>query len=135
MPDGGGRRGTDRSREGGGGGGLRERGNDTSKSTGRSGRQNAATRRNMRREERVTVQGPIKEQQPNGPSHMGGGGVTRRKHSHGPRRWCRPARVLMRPSACGGAGPTDTCRRALCVKSTVSTAGGGGAQLTGRTPI
>ena len=44
--------------------GLRERGNDTSKSTGRSGRQKAATRRNMRREERMTVQGPVKEQQP-----------------------------------------------------------------------
>ena len=44
--------------------GLREHGNDTSKSTGRSGRQNAATRRNMRREERGTAQGPIKKQQP-----------------------------------------------------------------------
>ena len=52
--------------------GLRERGNDTSKSTGRSGRQKAATRRNMRREERVTVQGPVKEQQPDGMSHRGG---------------------------------------------------------------
>ena len=52
--------------------GLRERGNDASKSTGRSGRQNAATRRNMRREERVTVQGPVKEQQPDRMSHMGG---------------------------------------------------------------
>ena len=51
--------------------GLRERGNDTSGSTGRSGRQNAATRRNMRREERVTVQGPVKEQQPDGMSHRG----------------------------------------------------------------
>ena len=62
-------------RWGGGGGaattGLRERGNDTSKSTGRSGRQNAATRRNMRREERVTVQGPVKEQHPDGMSHRG----------------------------------------------------------------
>ena len=54
--------------------GLHKRGNDTSKSTGRSGRQNAATRRNMRREERVTVQGPVKEQQPDGMSHGGGGG-------------------------------------------------------------
>ena len=54
--------------------GLRERGNDTSRSTGRSGRQNAATRRNMRREERVTVQGPVKKQQPDGMSHRGGGG-------------------------------------------------------------
>ena len=52
--------------------GLRERGNDTSKSTGRSGRQNAATRRNMRREERGTVQGPVKKQQPDGMSHGGG---------------------------------------------------------------
>ena len=52
--------------------GLRERGNDTSRSTGRSGRQNAATRRNMRREERVTVQGPVKKQQPGGLSHKGG---------------------------------------------------------------
>ena len=55
--------------------GLRKRGNDTSRSTGRSGRQNAATRRNMRREERVAVQGPVKEQQPNGMSHGGGGGA------------------------------------------------------------
>ena len=52
--------------------GLRERGNDTSKSTGRTGRQNAATRRNMRREERVTVQGPVKKQQPDGMSHRVG---------------------------------------------------------------
>ena len=52
--------------------GLRERGNDTSRSTGRSGRQNAATRRNMRRDERVTVQGPVKKQQPDGMSHEGG---------------------------------------------------------------
>ena len=47
------------------------RGGDTSKSTGRSGRQKVATRRNMRREERVTVQGPVKEQQPDGMSHRG----------------------------------------------------------------
>ena len=58
-------------RKGWGGTGLRERGNDTSKSTGRSGRQKAATQRNMRREERVTVQGPVKEQQPDGMSHRG----------------------------------------------------------------
>ena len=38
--------------------GLRERGNDTSKSTGLSSRQKAATRRNMRREEWVTVKAP-----------------------------------------------------------------------------
>ena len=51
--------------------GLCERGNDTSKSTGRSERQKAATRCNMRREERVTVQGPVKEQQLDGMSHRG----------------------------------------------------------------
>ena len=51
--------------------GLRERGNDTSKSTSRSGRQKAATRRNIRREERVTVQGPVKEQQPDRMSRRG----------------------------------------------------------------
>ena len=34
--------------------------NDTSRSTGRSGRQKAATRRNMRREDRGTVQGPVR---------------------------------------------------------------------------
>ena len=51
--------------------GLRERGNDTGRSTSRSGRQKAATRRNMRREERVTVQGPEKKQQPDGMSHGG----------------------------------------------------------------
>ena len=55
--------------------GLRER-NDTSRNTGRSGQQNAAPRRNMRRAERVTVQGPVKKQQPDGTSHRwGGGGV------------------------------------------------------------
>ena len=53
--------------------GLCERGNDTSKSTGRNGRQKAATRRNMQREERVTVQGPVKEQQPDRMSHKGVG--------------------------------------------------------------
>ena len=46
----------------GGRGSKRVWGGDTSRSTGRSGRQKAATRRNMRREERVTVQGPVKKQ-------------------------------------------------------------------------
>ena len=64
--------------EDGGGGGLRERGNDTSKSRGRSGRQKAATRRNMRRAERVTVQGPVKKQQPDGMSHRGAAHSERR---------------------------------------------------------
>ena len=41
---------------------------------GFEGRQKAATQRNMRREERVTVQGPVKKQPPNGLSHGGGGG-------------------------------------------------------------
>ena len=47
--------------------GLRERENDASRSTVR-----AATQRNMRREERGTVQGPVKKQQPDGMSHRGG---------------------------------------------------------------
>ena len=41
------------------------------KNTGRSGRQKAATRRNMRREERVAIQGPVKKQRPDGMSHRG----------------------------------------------------------------
>ena len=57
--------------------GLRERGNDTSKSTGRSGQHNTATRRNIRREERVTVQGPGKKQQHDGMSHRGAGSCRR----------------------------------------------------------
>ena len=65
--------------------GLRERGNDTSRSTGRSGRQKAATQRNMRREERVTVQGPVKEQQPDGMSHRGGWGGVRANQRRHPR--------------------------------------------------
>ena len=55
---------------------LCESGNVTSKSTGRSGRQKAATRRNMRREERVNVQGPVKKQPPDGMSRRGGGGAS-----------------------------------------------------------
>ena len=51
--------------------GLRERRNNTSRGTSRSGRQKVATRRNMRREERVTVRAPVKEQQPDGVSHGG----------------------------------------------------------------
>ena len=50
---------------------IRERGNNTSRSTGRSSRQNAAIGRSMLREERVTVQGPVKKQQPDVMSHRG----------------------------------------------------------------
>ena len=64
--------------------GSAERENDTSKSTGRSGGQNAATRRNMRREERVTVQGPVKKQRPDGMSHRGGGGTPPPPAAHRP---------------------------------------------------
>ena len=51
--------------------GLCKHGNNTSRSTGRSGPQNAATPHNMRGEERVTVQGPVKKQQPGEMSHRG----------------------------------------------------------------
>ena len=61
--------------------GLRGRGNNASRSTGRSSRQNAATRRTMRREERVTVQGPVKKQQPNRMSHRGQKGSKSGGHS------------------------------------------------------
>ena len=63
-----------KSNSGAGGGattGHCEGGNDTSITTGRSGPQNAATRRNTRREERVTVQGPIKKEEPDGMLHGG----------------------------------------------------------------
>ena len=36
-----------------------------------AGTQTAATQRSMQREERVTVQGPVKKQQPDGMSHRG----------------------------------------------------------------
>ena len=48
------------------------RGNDTTRSTGPSGRQSAATRRSTRTGERVTIQGPVKKPQPDGMSHGGG---------------------------------------------------------------
>ena len=88
--------------------GLHERGNDTSRSTGRSGRQNAATRRNMRREDRVTVQGPVKKQQPDGMSHRGGGGgrrwlTTREQHHIRHRLPCvRLRRVQVLKGVCDG---------------------------------
>ena len=45
--------------------------NDTTRNTGRSGRQNAVTRHRTRREERMTVQGPVKKPQPGGMSQRG----------------------------------------------------------------
>ena len=41
------------------------------RNTGRSGRQNAVTRRSTPREERVTVQGPVKKLQPDEMSYRG----------------------------------------------------------------
>ena len=78
-------------------------GGDTTKSTGRSGRQKAATRRNMRREERVTVQGPVKEQQPDGMSHRGGVRWPKVLHAKG----------LFAPFA--GCGRTPTSRNERCL--------------------
>ena len=74
---------------------LRECGNDTSRSTGRSGQQNAAIRRNTRREDRVTVQGPVKRQRPDGMSHRGGG--TDARPCEGLEKWA------------SGAGPFVLC--------------------------
>ena len=51
------------------------RGHDTTRNSGRSGRQKALTRRSTRREEWVAVQGPVKKLQPDGMWHRGGGGA------------------------------------------------------------
>ena len=51
---------------------------------GVGGWKKAATRRNMRREEWVTVQGPVKKQQPDGMSHGGGGGGPTHPPTPGP---------------------------------------------------
>ena len=75
--------------------GLCEGGNDTSRSTGRSGRQKAATRRNMRREERLTVQGPVKKQQPDGMSHRGQALGYLMKSTPGPSGLCVLLMALM----------------------------------------
>ena len=48
----------------------RERGNDTIRNTGHSGRQKVLTQ-TQHREERLTVQGPIRILQPDGMSHRG----------------------------------------------------------------
>ena len=55
--------------------GPRKHGNNTTRNTGRSGCQNAATQSNMRRKERVTVQGPVKKPQLDEMSHRGAAGV------------------------------------------------------------
>ena len=73
---------------------LRECGNNTSKSTGRSGQQKPATRRNMRREKRVTVQGPVKKQQPDRMSHRGWGGVKNVGEMTPPLFWGRKSRIV-----------------------------------------
>ena len=87
--------------------GLRERGNDTSKSTGRSGRQNAPTRRNMRREERVTVQGSVKEQQPDGTSRRGSGAQAQRGPVPGVAVGRGCSLIPKGVRVCGGAAHVD----------------------------
>ena len=71
----------------------------------------AATRRNMRREEWVTVQGPVKKQQPDGMS-QGGGGVLRL----GPmRRWTRaPLKSLVPASVTDAHGTWALALLPLC---------------------
>ena len=68
-------------------------GNDTSRSTGRSGRQKAATRCNKRREEWVTVQGPVKKPEPDEMSHgwVGGGGAAQWNKPYMVSAYIRPA--------------------------------------------
>ena len=107
--------------------GLCERGKDTSRSTGRSGRQKAATRRNMRREERVTVQGPVKEQQPDGMSHKGGGGGAVSAHPAPPEvELCKSG--LQRRLLAVGERVQDLCWR---LQSCWRVFGGGGQKRVG----
>ena len=89
---------------------TRERENDTSRNAGRSGRRNAATRRGMRREERATVQGPVKKQQTDGMSHRGT--VSQERSVQTASRCCWSGRE-------GGGGP----------------GGGGGTQARTRGPV
>ena len=98
---------------------LREHGNNMTRSTGRSSRQNAATQCSMRRKERVTIQGPVKEQQPDVMSHRGywllagavlpcGLGSFLGEHTGGQAArpavwspWCLQSRILfVKPSEC-----------------------------------
>ena len=86
-------------------------GGSTSRSTGRSGQQNAATRRNMRREERATVRGPVKKQPPDGLSHGGaccaGGGSSVWRHPN----LCAPRSCIIRLChALPRRAPTRICR-------------------------
>ena len=70
--------------------GLGQCGNDTTRNTGRSGRQNAVTRRSTRRDEGVIVRAPIKKPQPDGLSHMGAGGNKGERAGRGtPHHDCR----------------------------------------------
>ena len=106
--------------------GLRERGNDTSRSTGSSGRQNAATRRNMRREERVTVQGPVKEQQPAQPRHTNDWAPRTRKRHQQEHRPQRPTeRSDPTQHAKGRTGDCPGPRKGITTRRNVPQGGGG----------
>ena len=79
----------------------------------------------MRREERVTVQGPVKEQQPDGMSHRGGFGLLL-PASQKPRLG---APHVPMDHAVGGPGTSLPVRMGKC--SSVHTGGGGGGAGSG----
>ena len=87
--------------------GPRCRGNDTTRNTGRNGRQIALAGRSTRTDERVTVQGPVKKPQPDGMSHGGSAGAV-----HPPPPPPPPGVSQLRPCShrtLGGAGSRDPC--------------------------
>ena len=104
----------------------------TSRSTGRSGPQKAATRRNMRREERVTVQGPVKKQQPDGVKKttrrsvtQGGGGSS--CHCFGR----SPVQLPRWPKLVAGRRKGQTCTNLVQPLRAKESIAGQGVQLSG----
>ena len=75
----------------------------------------------MRREERVTVQGPVKEQQPNGMSHRGGGGLravySARDAMHGGQAGSGPEVTLRHRSFTDSTRPMQRAMGALSLRS------------------
>ena len=85
----------------------------------------------MRREERVTVQGPVKKQQPDGMSHRGGGGYRHSQNSasarfEGTPSWATEVQgSVVRGAGCcrsvqAAARVVGSCVRCQCLASSVS---------------
>ena len=69
----------------------------------------------MRREERVTVQGPVKEQQPDGMSHRGGGGLVRALFPDPPPSTRAVGRFLRCTTICGSNPPRPAVYFEFCL--------------------